>query len=100
MSEATNSGDLADLTPVDLTQINNGPLRPRFKPLRSSLSPEAEHAIKQLEDCRRRTYNAVTDEDIVYAHRLADNALCELLVTLGYRAVVEEFNAVGSWEEN
>jgi hypothetical protein len=35
--------------------------------------------------------------DIELAHKKADEILCDLLATLGYEKVVEEFHAMEKW---
>jgi hypothetical protein len=34
------------------------------------------------------------------AHRMADDVLCRLLHSLGYRDVVAEYNKVGKWYDS
>ena len=35
--------------------------------------------------------------DAEVAHCAADNILCELLISLGYKEVVDEFNLIDKW---
>jgi len=50
----------------------------------------AETAIQRLQD-------AAAARDKEHAHAAADDALCKLLVGLGYEDVVEEYMKVGKW---
>jgi hypothetical protein len=38
--------------------------------------------------------------DLKVGHRLADDVLCRLLSSLGYRDVVAEYNKVGKWYDS
>jgi len=38
--------------------------------------------------------------DLKVGHRLADDVLCRLLHSLGYRDVVAEYNKVGKWYDS
>ena len=38
--------------------------------------------------------------DLKIGHRLADDVLCRLLHSLGYRDVVAEYNKVGKWYDS
>jgi hypothetical protein len=38
--------------------------------------------------------------DLTVGHRLADDVLCRLLHSLGYRDVVAEYNKVGKWYDS
>jgi len=49
-----------------------------------------EEAIKKLRE-------AQLSHNYEVAHDVADNVLCELLKTLGYADVVEEWEKVGKW---
>lgn len=48
-----------------------------------------------IEELRRLT--GLGDWEREKAHIQADNVLCQLLETLGYEDVVEEFDNVGKW---
>jgi transposase len=38
--------------------------------------------------------------DLKVGHRMADDVLCRLLHSLGYRDVVGEYNRVGKWYDS
>lgn len=52
---------------------------------------DRETAIEQLKSCQ------APDGDEEYAHGEADKILCELLNSLGYQDVVEEWVKVPKW---
>jgi len=37
------------------------------------------------------------DEDVEDSHKKADDALCDLLIYLGYEEVVEQYLLIGKW---
>lgn len=39
----------------------------------------------------------VEEDDIEVAHYLADEVMCDLLESLGYVEIVEEFNSIHKW---
>jgi hypothetical protein len=38
--------------------------------------------------------------DLKVGHRMADDVLCRLLHSLGYRDVVAEYNKIGKWYDS
>ncbi len=49
-----------------------------------------DEVINILRDCQESSDNEA-------AHIVADNALCDFLVSLGHEDIVKEFNNVGKW---
>ncbi len=49
-----------------------------------------EQALKELAKC-------INNNDVEMAHSDADDVLCELLISLGYEDVVNEYNLVPKW---
>jgi len=49
-----------------------------------------QEAIARLRQCKNNA-------DIEFAHMEADQILCDLLTTLGYGDVVEEFEKLDKW---
>lgn len=49
-----------------------------------------EEAIEELKKCQRSS-------DTEVAHSLADDVLCDLLESLGFGDVVEEYNKINKW---
>ena len=46
---------------------------------------------------RRLKRQQSEDIDTEVAHQIADDIICEFLVSLGYKDVVAEYNLVGKW---
>lgn len=51
---------------------------------------DREEAIKRLRECQQ-------NDDIEIRHIEADEILCELLTSLGYSDVVQEWNNLDKW---
>ena len=49
----------------------------------------ANQCLKELDEAR--------DEDTESGHRMADEALCDLLTALGFEDVVAKFQAIPKW---
>jgi hypothetical protein len=57
---------------------------------------ERERAMKRKEAIDQlREIQEIANFEV--AHRMADDILCRLLVSLGYADVVAEYNKVGKW---
>lgn len=52
-----------------------------------------EKALEELKEAQE----LAEDYNIVSAHTLADMVLCDLLISLGYGDVVEEYYKVDKW---
>ena len=55
----------------------------KFKTLESNAILE----LKRMQECR----------DVEHAHATADDILCDLLITLGYKDVINEYKKVRKW---
>lgn len=65
-------------------------------------TPE-ERCLQTLDAClsARKAWgkDILSGEDPAEAHRKADEALCELLISLGHEKVVEKFRSLDKWYE-
>jgi len=52
-----------------------------------------EKALKELKEAQ----GFAEDYEFDSAHIMADTVLCDLLISLGYEDVVEEYYKVGKW---
>ena len=54
--------------------------------------------MTSFEDVIRRLKRQQSEDiDTEVAHQIADDIICEFLVSLGYEDVVAEYNLVGKW---
>ena len=52
---------------------------------------------KITRDCVKRLKAAQQNNDVESAHVEADEALCDLLEAIGFKAIVREYNKVSKW---
>ena len=52
---------------------------------------------KVTRDCVKRLKAAQQDSDIESAHAEADEALCDLLEAIGFKAIIREYKKVPKW---
>lgn len=51
--------------------------------------------LKRIKEVKQRY--EIEEEDTEVAHALADEVLCDLLESLGYAGLVEEYNSIHKW---
>lgn len=64
---------------------------------RPDLDPETIRQVEALANQCLRQLDEARDEDTESGHRMADEALCDLLTGLGFEDVVAKFQAIAKY---